>query len=115
MRGDKDAEEGMDHEAEPSEDGALPENDYADHFPWVDVDRSREDWRLQKAHPREEVIAFHNLCRPCPGCGKPSPELAWFYFASRGSTWRSLCGRAGWMAVCDDCHRQVHFFLEVMS
>jgi hypothetical protein len=26
-----------------------------------------------------------------------------------------LCGRAGWMAVCDSCHRQVKFVCEMLN
>ena len=29
--------------------------------------------------------------------------------------WEHLCGRAGWMTVCDRCHLQVDFFREAMN
>ncbi len=78
-------------------------------FPWEDVAASREDTKLQigalAKHARPEP-------RPCPRCQKP---LTWIYFSSPPWTWRMLCGRAGWIAVCDDCHLQVDFKLTMMN
>ena len=51
----------------------------------------------------------------CPDCGAAPAGQAWFYFESPAWTWDHLCGRAGWMTVCDPCHRQVNFFLEILN
>lgn len=83
-------------------------------YPWEDVDKARHNPRLQRKHPPGEADKYRVMAKPCPKCGKASGELAWFYFESPKWTWENLCGRAGWMTVCDACHMQVDFFLEVM-
>jgi len=52
------------------------------------------------------------LCSPSR-FSAPARQLSWFYFESPSETWEYLCGRAGWMTVCNRCQRQVDFFLEV--
>jgi hypothetical protein len=86
-----------------------------DQYPWEDVDKARHNRRLQRNHPPGEADKYRGTAKPCPMCGKVSRELAWFYFESPKRTWENLCGRAGWMTVCDACHVQVDFFLEVMN
>ena len=80
---------------------------HEDHFPWEDVDacRGRE---APGARPVEDAC-------PCPQCGKPGAALTWIYFESPEWTWQHLCGRAGWLTVCDDCRVQVQFFLEFIN
>jgi hypothetical protein len=51
----------------------------------------------------------------CPGCGRSGSDLKWIYFSSPAWTWQRLCGRAGWLAICEPCHMQVAFFMEVMN
>ncbi len=85
-------------------------------LPWEDVVASRRNRRLQKRNPVEEGRARHlKTARPCPKCGAAPETLAWFYFESPAITWETLCGRAGWITVCDSCHAQVDFFLEALS
>jgi len=51
----------------------------------------------------------------CPKCGKGVKYLKVFYFKSPPETWEMLCGRAGWMVICEDCKKQVYFKTEVMN
>ena len=80
-------------------------------FPENDVEASRNDAKLQQsaegeygAHPEEPGV--------CPNCQQP---LTWIWFSSPGWTWEKLCGRAGWLAICDHCRLQVKFDLVVMN
>jgi len=78
-------------------------------FPWKDV----EAWRANMKSPQKETARPHPLePSQCPRCQKP---LTWIYFSSPPWTWQALCGTAGWLAVCDECHLQVDFKLTVMS
>ena len=98
-------------------------------FPWADIEASANDEKLQRTHQSHgQTQAPANLtffgeseaevrprARNCPGCGRPGSELTWLYFSSPAWTWQELCGRAGWLAVCEPCHLQVEFFLERMN
>jgi hypothetical protein len=89
--------------------------DHDEGYPWPDVDASRRNSRLQRKHPVSEGQASYlKRAKTCPQCGLAA-QLTWFYFESPKETWENLCGRAGWMTVCDKCHVQVDFFLEVMN
>jgi len=80
-------------------------------YPWKDVLASREDEALQASVSLEEAtLHFAKSAHACPECATPADRLAWFYFRSPDSTWKWLCGIAGWMTVCDWCERQVDFF-----
>lgn len=85
-------------------------------FPWEDVEKSRQSKSLQKheEHSRADALRKFGDVR-CPSCGKTAEKLACFFFKSPKWTWRRLCGRAGWMVVCDECHRQVKFNLSYLS
>jgi hypothetical protein len=85
-------------------------------FPWRDVQRARKNSSLQAKHPAEDgKDRYLPMAKPCPSCGVEPDALTWIYFSSPGWTWRNLCGTAGWMTICENCHAQVEFFLEVMS
>jgi hypothetical protein len=85
-------------------------------YPWPDVEAARKNARLQGKHPISEGQARHlHGAKACPKCGVAAERLAWLYFESPEGTWELLCGRAGWMTVCDECHVQVDFFLEILS
>lgn len=101
-------------EAEDAESADDADGD-EDQYPWEDVDKARHNQRLQRKHPPSEADKYRATAKPCPKCGKASADLVWFYFESPKWTWENLCGRAGWMTVCDTCHVQVDFFLEVMN
>jgi hypothetical protein len=66
-------------------------------------------------HRRDRGREYARDARPCPECGDTFDQLTCVYYASRSSTWQKMCGRAGWLVVCDRCHVQVQFFLEVMN
>ncbi len=77
-------------------------------FPWEDVDACRGQSRSKGRKPLERASR-------CPQCEKPAAELTWIYFQSPAWTWEHLCGRSGWMTVCDDCRLQTAFFVEMMN
>lgn len=89
----------------------------SEEFPWEDVEAARGRTSLQAEHDADQARAgYLKWAKPCPNCGAPPERLSWFYFRSPEWTWQEdLCGRAGWMTVCDPCHVQVDFFMEVMS
>jgi hypothetical protein len=87
-------------------------------FPWPDVAscldkkvsthayRTSQDY---KNDPKNRDVV-------CPKCKKELQELNVVYFRSPDWTWgEDLCGRAGWLVICTDCNKQVHFDMEVMS
>jgi hypothetical protein len=85
-------------------------------FPWADVDAIRENRQFQRHYPKRAAQrAFGGAALACPTCGLHALKHTWFYFESPEWTWERLCGRAGWMTVCDACHRQVNFFLDKLN
>ena len=84
-------------------------------FPQDDVDSARNDRGLQAKHDAESACRLYGSRVKCPKCSRAGDELAWIYFRSPAWTWSSLCGRAGWLAVCDPCQQQAGFFLTVMN
>lgn len=93
------------------------EPDQEDDFlpPWEDVVAARANRRLQNRHSLAEAACYRTEAGPCPRCGRPPAELAWFYFRNSNYMWAHDCGRAGWITVCDACTRSVDLFLECMS
>jgi|ERR1051325_2961219 hypothetical protein len=95
-------------------DGSTESDD--EQLPWADVEASRHNTRLQRGHDKRTAHSqYDHRAMPCPKCGRPPAVLAWFYFESPPSTWEDECGCAGWITVCDLCHVQVDFFVEVMN
>ena len=86
-----------------------------DMCPWDDVDAARNDAELQSEHNAESARREYGDGIKCPQCSRSGDQLARFYFSSPAWTWENLCGRAGWMVVCDRCHRQVEFAFDVMN
>ena len=84
-------------------------------FPWDDVDAARNDAELQGNQDSAAARREYGDGVKCPHCSRSGDQLAWFYFSSPAFTWEHLCGRAGWMAVCDECHHQVVFVGVIMS
>jgi hypothetical protein len=39
--------------------------------------------------------------RACQFCGNPTD---WIWWESSGDTWKFLCGRAGFVEICRQCH-----------
>ena len=91
------------------------EPDHPMFFQWDDVDAARADADLQAGKDIELTIEEFGSEVSCPQCGKTGTELCWFFFRSPQWTWRESCGRAGWMAVCDDCNYQVFFKRTIIS
>lgn len=77
----------------------LDENVY---FPWEDVFDSM----------MKNPDSVHYNTKVCPDCGTTLIQL---HFSSPDWTWRSLCGRAGDMVVCPQCHTQAGFKLTIMN
>jgi hypothetical protein len=87
-----------------------------EHLPWEDIEASRHKNSVQRGRDSKAAKgAYGAIAHSCPNCQKPPDALAWFYFDSPSRTWADLCGRAGWITVCDECKRQVDFFCEVMN
>lgn len=85
-------------------------------FPWEDIEAARKNKWLQREHPLTEGQQHYAAkAKACPQCQTTAAQLAWFYFDSPEETWEHLCGRAGWMTVCDHCHLQVDFFMDMMN
>ncbi len=51
----------------------------------------------------------------CPRCGRGGHTLTWLYFRSPMWTWVELCGRAGYLAVCEPCRVQVAFYCTLLN
>ena len=106
----------IDHEGWGPGDDEPGEDDRCEIFPWEHVEASRRGPALRRRHPELEGRARHlGGATGCPTCRKKPEELAWVYFESPRWTWEHLCGRAGWITICDPCHRQIDFFLELMN
>jgi len=84
-------------------------------FPWADVDAARKNAALQANVDPEHLRVWYGRDVKCPCCGCPGEQLSWFYFSSPPWTWQHLCGRKGYMAVCDKCHVQVEFMCLAVS
>ena len=94
------------------------DNEFEDdeRLPWADIEAARKNRRLQQKHPVAEGQSLYGAnVKPCPQCHAAASQLNWLYFESPAETWEHLCGRAGWMTVCDRCHLQVNFFCDVMN
>lgn len=91
------------------------EEDIKKIFPWEDVSACRGYSGKKKIPWSFGKKKYLVQAKPCPRCGKKPDELYWIYFESPEFTWELLCGRAGWLTICDTCHYQVNFFLEKMS
>ena len=76
-------------------------------FPWEDVgvcDNNSVFFVLFSKILKEKKRSL-----PCPQCGTPSKELRWIWFESPSKTWDNLMGQAGFLSICEKCHRQVDF------
>jgi hypothetical protein len=82
-------------------------------FPWDEIEAARDNADLQSRHDSDNARLKYGNGVQCPSCSKPGEQLTWFRFTSPAWKWKNLCGRAGWMAVCDDCHVQAAFICEM--
>ncbi len=79
-------------------------------FPWEDVDASRE-----RGVPTDMLRQLRAEGLSCPQCDRPASEMTWIAFESPTWTWEQMCGRAGWLSVCDACRLQIEFRLTTMN
>jgi hypothetical protein len=96
-------------------------------FPWVHVEACRQtpeaSLSSKESSPKELFPQLPARDRDyylpsaiaCPRCSASASELSWIYFVSPKLTWEKLCGRAGWLTVCDKCRIQVQFFMELLN
>jgi hypothetical protein len=96
-------------------------------FPWEDVDACRVSPPSDASAPAILVLSpaaegldeakrrYMPSAVPCSKCGAAPEQLTWIHFISPAWTWEMLCGRAGWLTVCERCHLQVDFFTESMN
>lgn len=89
-------------------------------FPWEHVEDCRQQTGSRRdSFPPESARSDPNKHRdrakPCPLCGAGFESLTLVYFVSPRWTWKDLCGRAGWLTICDKCHIQVEFFCDLMN
>jgi hypothetical protein len=83
---------------------------------WGEVKSIKDDAELQSTHsPSEGKNCYLSKARSCPKCDTPAAQLTWVYWSSSKWTWSHLCGRAGWLVVCEPCQLQTDFFLDRMS
>lgn len=76
--------------------------------------RSQDDRTPRIAHS-DHTDHYLTEATPCPDCGKSASDLEWFWFESPDWTWKSFCGRAGWMSFCPDDECIVNFFVEALN
>ena len=85
-------------------------------FPWEDIEAAQADAGLQSEYPiAKGQKQYGKYAKRCPKCNASVNQLRWVYFSSPKYTWENLCGRAGWLTVCDRCHVQVDFFCELLN
>ena len=84
-------------------------------FPWEDLEACRKKRRRRSRALDEALERYGPEAKSCPKCKRPGKDLRWIHFSSPAWTWDHLCGRAGWVTVCEPCRWQVDFFLEIMS
>lgn len=68
-------------------------------FPWEDVEPCLDNYP-------------ETLRSRCPICWHQKKKI---YFCSPRWTWERLCGRAGWLTVCEHCKTQFDFDCESMN
>tara|TARA_B100000686_G_scaffold170919_1_gene178165 strand:+ start:322 stop:1008 length:687 start_codon:yes stop_codon:yes gene_type:complete len=74
-----------------------------DLFPWEDVEVC-----LRKQRQSKKI----DTSTKCPECGNPVTVIL---FTSPPWTWENLCGREGYLTICDECRAQLGFQQTVMN
>ena len=94
----------------------MESTQYSEYFPWEDVMASRSRKPGQGQRSVEEGKGKHlKKAVPCPICDTPADRLSWVYLVTPEWTWQTVCGKAGWITVCNRCRLQVDFFVEIMN
>jgi len=91
----------------PGEDGTI--------FPWEDVAEAKAKPVLQSNYRAGVARRYWGHKVACPRCGRGGHSLTWLYVRSPMWTWVELCGRAGYMAVCERCRVQVVFYCTLLN
>jgi hypothetical protein len=55
---------------------------------------------------------FLPLAIPCPLCKMPPEALSWVYLVIPEWACRNEAEHKGWVTICDQCKRQINFFVE---
>lgn len=84
-------------------------------FPWEDVEAARANPVLQSNYRAGRARRHWGDKVACPRCGRGGHTLTWLYFRSPMWTWVELCGRAGYLAVCEPCRVQVAFYCTLLN
>ena len=83
---------------------------------WENSLASRNHSSYQGQHSVEEAKEkYLTQAGPCPLCKTPADKLSWIYLVTPEWTWQTLCGKAGWMTVCDRCKLQIDFFVDITN
>ena len=86
-----------------------------DGFPPLEDILARRGTKMGAEFYHSDGMYYREGAHPCPVCGLDGGSLEWFWFESPEDTWRTLCGRAGWVSFCPRDERPVEFFLEIMN
>lgn len=89
--------------ADPDVEKPLTEEDRGKHFPWSHVRQCYD----RKVEPMNGSS--------CPSCNLPGNQLLWIDFVSPPCTWKNLCGRQGYLSICEKCHVQIDFWMTGMN
>lgn len=82
---------------------------------WAEMQALRVDPVAQSRGDAAAREILLSRARACPKCRRPPTELAWIYYSSPPETWEQLCGRSGWIMICDHCEIQVDFMVTFMN
>lgn len=85
----------------------------ASFFPWEDVEAYDNNPTYFQLFSK--VLKENSRHTSCPQCGKDSSKLRWVWFRSSAWTWENLMGQAGYLSICDNCHRQVDFICVIRN
>ena len=80
------------------------------YVPWEEIDACR--WMEGPTLTEGELPTLAAQAGPCRICGCEATDLTWIRYSTPPETWETLCGTAGWMALCDLCREQVALFID---
>ena len=76
----------------------MPDGSVIHNYPVQNIYSWSEIIASMKSRRRD---AYYIKNRPCPECG--NDETIFFCFRSSKDSWKTLCGREGYMLICPDC------------
>ena len=92
------------------QDVVMPDGRVIHSFPVENIFAWREVVRCLEWKGRD---AYHVKGKKHDGCGEESMVL--MRFRSSDESWKSLCGREGYMLICPQCMKQVGFKCYLMN